>query len=452
MDLHRLLAPRTVAVFGVSKSNPFHPANVIYTKNHLRYQARTFAINPSGGDLFGERIYRNIAEVPEPVDLAVLAVRADLVPATLLECIAAKVGGAVVISGGFAENGRADLQEELARIAHEHDFPVIGPNCLGIYAPPFIDAFFLPHERLVEPRPGRLALISQSGGILVDLMIELTRERVGVVKAISIGNKAVVDEVDLIAELDRDPAVGLIGLYLEGFKEGRGRVFVELARKLTKPLVVLKSGKTPGGSRAVSSHTASLAGDYAVFGQALREAGVWEARDEGEFVAYAEALSCYAQRSVRNVLVLTASGGHGAMAADCCYQRGLSLVEVPPDDRKALAEQLGPSVKAIAALTNPVDLTGSATDNDFFAAARFFMTKPYVDCILLLMLPYVPGLTSDVGARIALAARETKKPVIVYIPHVEKYEIYVEAFEDNGVPVSHSVEGAVFMAESLKGR
>lgn len=450
MELRKTFEPKTLAIVGVSLTNPLHPANVIYNKNHLRYDAQAFCVNPRGGTLYGQRVYRNLGEIPGRVELAVLALRAELVPQAVRECVEAGVSGAIVISGGFAEIGRADLEDELTALSREHGFPIIGPNCLGIYSPPWLDAFFLPHERLVVPEPGSVALISQSGGILVDLIIKLTQEDVGVSKAVSIGNKAAVDEVDLLAYFQSDPHTRVIGIYIEGFKKGRGRDFVEMMRTFTKPVVLLKSGKTPGGTRAVSSHTASVAGDYTVFSEIVKQTGAIEACNETEFVSSCEALSCCEKPGrMKNVCILTGSGGHGAMASDACFARGLCLVEVPEPDKEELRKRLSQSVRNIASLDNPVDLTGSAVDNDFYAAAEFFLRKDYVDGIILLLLPYMPGLTSDVGARLAMTFREYEKPVITYIPHVEKYGIMIDGLESNRMPVAHSVEGAVYMAASL---
>jgi acyl-CoA synthetase (NDP forming) len=449
MQLARLFEPKTTAIFGVSFSNPFHPANVIYNKNHLRYKTKAYCINPSGGVLYGEKVYPSIREIPEKVDLAILGIRAEFVPQALRECVEAGVSGGVVISGGFSETGRTDIEDEIRTISLENEFPVIGPNCLGIFSPPHIDAFFLPHERLVEPRRGPVALLSQSGGILVDLMIKLTQEDVGISKAVSTGNKTAVDEVDLLRHLGEDPETRVVGIYIEGFTGQRGRTFVELMRSYPKPVIVLKSGKTPGGSRAVSSHTASLAGDYAVFAEVVRQGGAIEAKNETEFVSCCEALGCCDAKRVRKVCIITGSGGHGAMAADQCFSTGLTIVEVPAPHKEDLRKSLSASVQQICSLNNPIDLTGSAVDNDFFVATRFFLEKDYVDCLILLLLPYLPGLSSDVGARLAVAFREFKKPVIAYLPHVEKYGIFIDGFEANGIPVAHSVEGAVYMAKSL---
>ncbi|HDP79489.1 MAG TPA: CoA-binding protein [Spirochaetes bacterium] len=449
MNLKKIFEPETLCVIGVSTSNPFHPANVIFSKNKLRYKNRAYCVNPNGGDIYGDRIYRSIAEVPEKIDVAVLAVRSDMAPGALEELIAAGASGAIIISGGFAETGNLSLQEQLIAIAAENSFPVVGPNCLGIYSPPRIDTFFLPSERLVEPIPGRVSLISQSGGILVDQLIKMTQEGVGIARAVSIGNKAVIDEIDMLRYFKSDKNTGVIGLYVEGFHPGRGREFINEVNSTDKPVVVIKSGKTPGGTRAVSSHTASMAGDYFVFSEVLRESKALEARSEAEFVSCCEALSCYRKSGIQNICIITASGGHGAMASDGCYSAGLTIVDIPDEDKKELREHLSRSVMNIASVDNPIDLTGSANDNDFLNAFKVMAEKDYVDAVILLMLPYLPGITSDIGARMAQAAREHGKPVVCYLPHVDKYGMFIEGFESNGIPVAHSVEGAVNMTKVL---
>ena len=450
MDLKPLFEPRSMAVFGVSLSNDRHPANEIFNKNLLRYPVRVFGVNPRGGTINGETIRRDIAEVPEPVDLAVIAVRADLVPGVLSECIGAGARSAVVISGGFGEMGMWDLQKRLAAIAKEASFPFIGPNCLGIYVPSRVDTFFLPGERMVNPAVGNVSVVSQSGGILVDQMINFANEGVGLAKAVSIGNKALLGELEILDYLAADPATKVLAFYIEGFGASEGREFVLRAGGCGKPVVVLKSGKSPGGSAAVSSHTASLAGDYASFSAVLSQYGIVEAANELELVSFCESLSAYAKPSEGRVGIVTVSGGHGAIAADACAARGIAVPALPQELRETLRKTLSASVQGIATLTNPVDLTGSGIDEDFVATARFFFARDEIDCVLALLLPYVPGITSDLGAKLSNVARQCGKPLIAYVPHVEKYAMLIEGFNLNGAPVSPSIEGAVLMVEALR--
>ncbi len=450
VNLGDLFKPKTIAVIGISLANEKHPANVIYNKNNLRMGAKVFPVNDRGGIYQGEKVYASILDVPEKVDMTVIATRAEAVPNIMTDCIRSGVGGAVVISGGFAEKGNRGLQDQVVKIAKEADFPFIGPNCLGIYAPPYMDTFFIPSERIMRPEKGKVALVSQSGGILVDHMVKLAGEGVGLSTAVSIGNKALIGEIDLLNYFTNDPETNVIAFYIEGFSKKEGREFVLKAGQCPKPIVVLKAGKTSLGVRAVSSHTASMAGDYEVFSSVLAQYGVVEAKDEFELIPFCEALSCYQTPIKGTIGIITGSGGHGAMAVDACLSHGLSVPILSEPDQIEIREKISQRIQDIASFTNPVDLTGSAMDEDFVTATNFLSRRKEIDCLLILLLPYLPGITSDLGARLSQIYRQTGKPMIAYVPHVEKYLMFIEGFQLNQIPVAHSIEEAVHMAEALR--
>jgi acyl-CoA synthetase (NDP forming) len=451
LNYRALFEPKTMAVIGISLSNDSHPANVIYYKNYLRYPVKTFGVNPKGGVHKEERIFARISDIPEKIDLAVIAIRAESVPGVIQECIEAGVGGAVVVSGGFAETGERELQDRLTAIAREADFPVIGPNCLGIYSQ-HVDTFFLPSERLVRPDPGKVAVVSQSGGILVDQMVKFAGQGIGLSCAVGIGNKALIREIDLLDYFVHDDATSVIAFYIEGFNKNEGREFVLAASKCPKPIIVMKSGKTSGGTRAAVSHTASIAGDYAVASSVLSQFGIAEAKNEFELVSFCESLSCYPTSIGNNIGIVTGSGGHGVVAIDSCTAAGFSVPKIPSNIQDMIRAKLSPSIQMIASLGNPIDLTGSAMDDDFVVAASELSEMPEIDCVLLLLLPYLPEVTSDVGARLSQVYRRKGKPLVAYVPHVEKYRMLIEGFQLNQVPVSHSIEGAVLMAEAMRRR
>ncbi|MCG6880947.1 MAG: CoA-binding protein [Deltaproteobacteria bacterium] len=450
MNYKRLLEPESMAVIGVSLLNNRHPANIIYQKNRLRYPLKVFAVNPKGGQIQGERLYERPEDIPGKVDLAIIAVRADLVPDTMAQCISAGMGGAVIISGGFAEVGETELQDRLVKMALEADFPFVGPNCLGIFSPARVDTFFLPPERTVRPEPGNVALVSQSGGVLVDQMVNFSGEGIGLSLGVSIGNKALVDEVTLLEYLSEDPDTDAIAFYLEGFSKNGGRKFVEAACRCQKPIVVLKSGRSPEGSRAVSSHTASLAGDYEVFSQVMVQFGVIEARTQFELVSFCEALSCYQHIIDGNIGIVTGSGGHGALTVDFCASHGLKVPALSKELQSTLKARLSKSIQSIASAGNPVDLTGSAVDDDFVAAVDCLSQSPEVDCLVLLVLPYSPGTTSDLGARLSEVYQREGKPMVAYVPNLQRYQMLIEGFELNNIPVSPAIEGAVLMARAMR--
>jgi acyl-CoA synthetase (NDP forming) len=450
MNYKRLLAPESMAVIGVSMHNNRHPANIVYRKNRLRYPLRVYPVNPRGGEIHGERLYPDPEALPEKVDLAVIAVRADLVPDTMARCISAGMGGAVIISGGFAEVGQTELQDRLVKMALDADFPFVGPNCLGIFSPGLMDTFFLPPERTVRPETGNVALISQSGGVLVDQMVNFAGEGIGLSLGVSIGNKALVDEKTLLDYLSEDPNTDAIAFYLEGFSKNGGRRFMESACRCKKPIVVLKSGRSPEGGRAVSSHTASLAGDYRVFSQIMEQFGVIEARTQFELVSFCEALSCYGDTINGNIGIVTGSGGHGALTVDFCASHGLKVPILSETLQLSLKERLSKSVQSIASVGNPVDLTGSAVDDDFVAAVDCLSRSTEVDCLLLLVLPYSPGTTSDLGARLSEIYQREGKPMVAYVPNLQRYRMLIEGFELNHLPVSPAIEGAVLMARAMR--
>lgn len=449
MNFEPFFKPKTMAVIGVSLQNDRHPANVVYYKNQLRYPVKAFPVNSQGGTLQGETVYTRISEIPEKVDLAVIAVRAEQVPAVIAECIESGVKGATVISAGFAESGRKDLQDQITAMAKAARFPFFGPNCLGIYSPPHVDTLFLPSERMVRPDSGNVALVSQSGGVLVDQMVKFASEGIGMSVGVSIGNKALIRELDLLDHFANDTKTKVVGFYVEGFERNEGREFVLAASQCPKPVIVLKSGKSRDGVRVVSSHTASLAGDYKVFSEVLSQFGVVEAKNEFEMVSFCESLSCYPRAIRGKIGVVTGSGGHGALAVDVTTAHGLSVPSLSKDLQGKIRVGLSPSIQAIASILNPIDLTGSAVDDDFFVATYHLSRASEVDCIILLLLPYLPGITSDLGARLSQVYRKAGKPLVAYVPYLEKYRMLIEGFELNRVPVSPSIEGAVQMAEAM---
>ncbi len=450
MNLKSLFKPETMAVIGVSTSQDNHPANVIYNKNHLRYPVKTFPVNPKGGILNRETVYPSVESIPGEVDMAVIAVRAEYVPGVVEQCIKKGVKGAVIVSGGFSETGNHDIQQRVMEMAAEAAFPFVGPNCLGIYSPDRVDTFFLPGERLIRPQKGNIGFVSQSGGVLVDQMVKFSSQGIGVSMGISIGNKAMIRETEMLDYFDRDLETKVIAFYIEGFGKGEGRKFIRRAEQCSKPVVILKAGKSRKGSQAVSSHTASLAGNYRVFSEIMKQHCVAEADNEYELTSFCESLSCYSTTINGRVGIISLSGGHGVLAADTCERYGMSIPALEPATLAALKGKLRKGLADIISLNNPVDLTGSAVDDDIVAVTRHLSRDKNIECILALLLPYSPGVSADIGAKLSQVARNEGKPMIAYVPNEDKYKIIIEGFELNNIPVASSVKGAVMMANALK--
>ncbi len=450
MDLKCLFKPTTMAVIGVSTTQDSHPANVIYNKNHLRYPVKTFPVNPKGGVFNREKLYKSVEDIEDDIDMAVIAVRSKFVPLVLEQCIKKGVKGAVMISGGFAESGNMDIQNKVVEIANKASFPFIGPNCLGTYAPDYVDTFFLPGERIISPEKGNVGFVSQSGGVLVDQMVKFAGQGIGISLAVSIGNKACIREIDMLDWFEKDDATKVITFYIEGFEKGEGRKFIKKADQCSKPVVILKAGKSQKGIEAVSSHTASLAGDYRVFSQIMKQYHVAEADNEYELTSFCEALSCYSKGIKSNIGIVSLSGGHGVLAADACEIYGLKVPGLEQETKDIILDRLSPEIRDIVSLVNPVDLTGSCVDNDIITSTRHLLRDKNIECVLALLIPYSPGVSADIGAKLSQVARNEGKPLIAYVPNEDKYKIIIEGFELNNIPVASSVEGAVLMAKALK--
>ncbi len=319
--LDKMFNPKVTAVVGVSTSNPFSPGNVIFRKLCFENNLPTYPINPRGGTVEGQEVYKSILEVPDDIDLAVISVPAKYVPNVLEQCGEKKIKAVIVVSGGFSETGEsgASLQEEIIEITKKYGITMVGPNCIGVFVPDLLDTFFLPSERVARTRKGNVALISQSGGWLIERLEEFASRDVGIAAAVSIGNAAQTKVYDFVEHFGDDKNVSAILAYIEGFGEDEGRRFTEVCSKVTlrKPVIVLKGGQSEAGHRATQSHTSSLAGSAVVSSAAFHQCGVLEAVDEDEVMAYAKVFSFPARIMKGNRIgCMTVSGGHGVIATD----------------------------------------------------------------------------------------------------------------------------------------
>ncbi|MHA1851412.1 MAG: CoA-binding protein, partial [Candidatus Thorarchaeota archaeon] len=227
--LKTMLKPKVTAVVGVSTSNPFSPGNVIFRKLAFENGLPTYPINPKGGKVEGIDVYKSITEAPNDIDLVVISVPAKYVPSVLEQCGAKGIRSVIVVSGGFSEVGAngASLQTEIVEIANKYKISMVGPNCIGVFVPEVLDTFFLPSERVARSTKGHAAVISQSGGWLIERLEEFAGRRVGIAAAISIGNAAQTKVTDFIEHFGNDNNVNVILCYIEGFGKDEGREFVE---------------------------------------------------------------------------------------------------------------------------------------------------------------------------------------------------------------------------------
>jgi acyl-CoA synthetase (NDP forming) len=465
MDLEKLFKPKSMAVVGISKKNPLSPGRIVLLKNEFEMNVKVYGIYPTGGEVEGVELYERLDKLPEIPDLLVIAVNADDTIGYIQDCADLGIPSSVIIGGGFAEVGGEGVkrQKKLEKIAFDNDIAVLGPNCLGVYAPPLLDTIFLPTERLTKPPKGSVALISQSGGVLVDQFFNKFYERnIGVSTAVSIGNRAVVDECMLLeyfSKFDKDTTN--IAFYLEGFKEGKAKTFAQLARESEDTVIVFYGGKTKEGKVATMSHTASLAGNYEIIYNALRQNYVIQPHSERELLTCLKVYDVLSQRrnpfgknviTFGNVVIVSGSGGHGVLASDMLKKYGLNAIQLKDEEKEDLKSLTNPTAREIASFNNPIDLTGSVLDTDIENVVRYLSDIERIECIILLILPYPPNISFQVGRRIANVVLTKKKPVVCFIPYIPKYSLIIDSLELANIPVFHSIKETVQAVSALKQR
>ena len=320
------------------------------------------------------------------------------------EAAAKKVKTAVIITAGFKEVGNKELEDQVLAIAQKGGIRVLGPNCLGVYySKTGIDTLFLPETKVLttgedvvatpRPLPGNIAMITQSGAFGVAALDYLTGRQMGVSKFVSFGNKMDVSETDILDYLLHDKETKVIIVYLEDVKAGRE--FLKIAKKVTakKPVVIIKSGRSAAGARAAASHTGAIAGSDKIYDAAFEQAGVIRANDMEEFFDIGKALAMQPPAFGKNIGILTDAGGPGVMTVDELERLGLTVEPFSPETEQKFEDlKAQDKILKIAATHNPVDLTGSVTDDQFIISADLMFQDANIDGIILLGLHHMPGL------------------------------------------------------------
>ena len=432
-------SPESVAVIGASR----HPGKIGHEIlwNFARgfYEGKTFPINPHSENILELKTHKSVLDVPDKVDLAIIAIPAEGVAGALKECVQKKIPAVVIISGGFAEVGEdgKEREEELKKIVKNSNTKVIGPNCVGVFdSKTQVDTLFLSRSRLLRPKKGNIAFVSQSGAVGTTIMDYLAANGLGLSKFISYGNQVDVDETNLLEFLGKDDETKVIAAYIEGLKDGQK--FLDVARKLKKPLIVLKAGKTAHGSQAVVSHTGALAGSAEIYSGAFKQVGVLEARNWEELFDYAKAFSMQPIPHGNKIAVVTDGGGFGVLATDAAEKNNLILLE---PSRKLLQKFNG--FPAHASLKNPIDLTGDADVERYKLAVESCLASDEFDAVIVITLFQVPALSANVDDALIELSRRYNKTIVACAAGSHYTQQLVRKLESGGIPVYPTPERAV---------
>ncbi len=408
-ELRAMLSPRTVAVIGASRRRGTIGGELLHNLLSHSFSGAVYPVNPQVKAVQGVRAWPSIEEVPDDIDLAVIAVPAAQVKAEVEACGRKGVKSLVVITAGFGELGGKgkELQDELVALVRQHGMRMVGPNCLGIQnrdPEVSLNATFSP----AWPPPGGVAIASQSGA-LGQAILEHARDLgLGVHQFVSMGNKADLSGNDLLAYWGEDPAVKVILLYLESF--GNPKRFQEIAKRTSrsKPILMVKAGRSEAGAQAASSHTGAMAGLDVAVDALLGQAGVLRADTLEQLFDLAMLLANQPLPRGRRLAILTNAGGPGIMATDACVAQGLAIPTLSEETKAGLRAFLPPE----ASVRNPVDMIASASADGYRQAVQLLCADKEIDAVLAIFVPPIVTDPTAVADAIREGAAGTDKPVV----------------------------------------
>jgi len=440
---------KSVALIGASPESGKVGNSVLESLAKHEYTGKVYPVNAKGySEILGLKAYKSLDEIADRVDVVVVTVDLKFVPDLLRSAAKKGIHNFVIISGGGKELGgeRATIEGQIQELSKQLKIRIIGPNCIGMFnGENRLDCAFQGHARMIRPRRGDVAFLSQSGTVGIAFME--SSDTFGMSKMISYGNRSDVDEADMIWYLSEDPQTRVIGLYVEGL--GDGRKFLNTAKKVIKergkPVIVFKNGRSARGAKQAASHTGSLGGSYAVVKGALDQAGVLSVDSYEELTAALKALTWQPVPTGGRVAMVTNGAGPIIAAIDHFERLGLQVAELSEETKKSLKDHY-PSTYVIG---NPCDITGSANADDYQFAIQSFLDDPNIDIIMPWFVFQDDPLEETIVNVLASFQRQKKKPILVGAmggPFTEKIS---KQIEEANVPVYHSVIEWVTAAGAL---
>ena len=378
-SLESIFNPKSVAVIGASKS--FGKWGQLILSNIVAggFEGKVFPVNPRDDEIFGLKVYRQVGDIPEPVDLVFITTPAGIVSSVLEDCGRHGVKGAVIITSGFSEQDDSGkkLEKEMVELCVQNKLAIIGPNTMGIICPYVRLSATGTHTR---PRKGSVAFISQSGNLGNQLIYWAEQQGIGISLFVGSGNEAMLSCTDYLEYLEKDPHTGIIVLYLESVDNGPE--FIEIAKRVNvkKPIIVLKGGRTDAGRAAAASHTGSMSGENAIFRAACRQAGILDVRVPTELLDLSAAFSSLPMPRGNKVGIVTLGGGWGVVTSDECNERGLQVPKLPVE----IIETIGKHLPPFWSRGNPVDLVGTRDREAPIVAVEELLKWEGIDAVICL--------------------------------------------------------------------
>ena len=436
--LDKIFHPASVAVIGASPREGSIGSALVRNILAGGYGGRIFPVNPQHREIHGLAVSPTLSQITEPVDLAVLATPLQTAPQIMEECVRKGVKAAVIISAGGKEIGGAGLQLEaqIKETAHRGGIRMVGPNCLGVVCSEArLNASFASHM----PLPGKMAFVSQSGAICTAILDLSLKEQIGFSHFVSVGSMLDVDFGDLIDYLGNDSQVSSIILYIESLTNFRKFMSAARAVSRVKPIIVLKSGRSPAGARAASSHTGALAGEDAVYEAAFQRAGIKRVHTVAELFDCAELLAKQPRPAGPGLIIITNAGGPGVMAADALAEYGLEPLALGPET----LERLKAFLPAYWSRGNPVDILGDADVERFRRTVEVCLQDPGINGLLVMTAPQALTDPTAIAEALTQMLSGRRCPIFTVWMGGRDVERGREIFNRAGIPTYETPEQAV---------
>jgi len=445
MNLDSVFYPKSIALIGASTKPQSVGNDILKNLIEQGYKGEIYPVNPSAPEILGKKSYSSVLEVDGEVELVIVAVPAKFVPQVLRESGEKGAKSAIVISAGFKEMGNLDLEKEIVDICKQYDISLIGPNCLGVIAPEIgMNASFAS----IMPKFGNIAFLSQSGAICTAILDYAPKLGIGFSKFVSLGNKALVDEAELLEYLYNDKNTRVIGLYIEELPNPKA--FLEVAQRIStsanpKPIIVLKSGRTTEGASASASHTGALAGSDKGYQSLFDQAGVIRANTIAEFFNYLNIFANAKLPKGDRVAIITNAGGPGVLTADAVIENGLKLATIS----QTTIDKLTPNLPPASNLHNPIDILGDAKEDRYKFSLETVVLDENVDSIIVLMTPQSMTEPVITAKSIIDISKKTDKTIIAVYMGQEQLQEGLHILEENNIPHTHFPEEAVLSLSKM---
>jgi len=447
-DIESILSPKSIAVVGAT-NRPGSVGNAVFLNAlNAGYQGILYPVNPRAAYIHSVKAYPRLEEIPDEIDMAVIVVPAEVVPSIVEEAARKKVKALIVISAGFKEVGGrgVELESHLKELVNKHGICMVGPNCIGVINTNEKARMNVSFTTKM-PKPGNIAFISQSGALCSAVLGFAEARNIGFSKTICFGNKADVNEIDILKYLKGDPDTDVIIMYLEDISDGRE--FIEIAREIAweakKPMLAIKSGRSSEGSRAAASHTGSLAGSDLAYDAIFFQSGIQRVEVINELFDYAVAYSNQPLPKGNRIAIVTNAGGPGIIAADAAIRHGLSLAPLSENTQQKLKEHLPET----ASVQNPVDVIGDATHERYEAAIRHILMDDEVHGAIVILTPQAMTDVIETAQIVPRVAERIDKPVLCSFMGVMDVSEGIRYLEKHGIPNYAFPEDAVRTMASM---